>query len=90
MTQSFTWRDGERLIRFGRGTAAEAVDLLGGPGYLLLTTERAEAALPAVGRPPRRCATCRAARSRSWPPARSHGLAGTAATAASRRSAAAG
>jgi alcohol dehydrogenase class IV len=45
---SFVWRDGERVIRFGRGTAAEAVDALGGPGYRLLTTERAAAALPAV------------------------------------------
>jgi alcohol dehydrogenase class IV len=46
--EAFTWRDGERTIRFGRGTAAEAVDVLGGPGYALLTTERAAAALPAV------------------------------------------
>jgi alcohol dehydrogenase class IV len=45
---SFSWRDGERRIRFGRGVAAEAVELLGGPGYRLLTTERAAAALPAV------------------------------------------
>ena len=45
---SFTWRDGERLIRFGRGTAAEAVELLGGAGYTLLTTERAAAAAPHV------------------------------------------
>jgi len=45
---SFTWRDGERVIRFGRGVAAEAVDLLGGPGYTLLTTERATAAAPHV------------------------------------------
>jgi len=43
---SFTWRDGERIIRFGRGVAAEAVDALGGPGYLLLTTPRAAAQLP--------------------------------------------
>jgi len=43
---NFAWRDGERLIRFGRGVAAEAVDTLGGPGYRLLTTERAAAALP--------------------------------------------
>ena len=48
MVASFTWRDGERLIRFGRGVASEAVDVLGGPGYRLLTTERAAAALPAV------------------------------------------
>jgi alcohol dehydrogenase class IV len=45
---SFAWRDGERLIRFGRGEAAGAVAALGGPGYLLLTTPRAAAALPAV------------------------------------------
>ena len=45
---SFAWRDGERLIRFGRGEAAGAVATLGGPGYLLLTTPRAAAALPAV------------------------------------------
>jgi alcohol dehydrogenase class IV len=45
---SFTWRDGERTIRFGRGVAAEAVEALGGPGYLLLTTARAAAQLPAV------------------------------------------
>ena len=45
---SFIWRDGERTIRFGRGVAADAVEALGGPGYLLLTTERAAAQLPAV------------------------------------------
>jgi len=44
----FTWRDGERTIRFGRGVAAEAVDALGGEGYALLTTERAAAMAPAV------------------------------------------
>ena len=48
MVRAFDWRDGERLIRFGRGVAGEAVATLGGPGYLLLTTARAEAALPAV------------------------------------------
>ncbi len=37
----FDWRDGERTIHFGRGRAKEAVELLGGPGYTLLTTERA-------------------------------------------------
>jgi alcohol dehydrogenase class IV len=45
----FTWRDGERLIRFGAGTAAEAPDLLasqGLGGYVLLTTERAAASAP--------------------------------------------
>ena len=49
MVPAFTWRDGERLIRFGRGVAAEAVQALGGPGYLLLTTPRAGAVLPAAG-----------------------------------------
>jgi alcohol dehydrogenase class IV len=44
----FTWRDGERTIRFGRGVAGEAVDALGGEGYALLTTERAAAMAPAV------------------------------------------
>ena len=44
----FDWRDGERHIFFGRGRIAEAVDLLGGPGFVLLTTERAQAAAPAV------------------------------------------
>ena len=49
MTESgFTWRDGERTIRFGRGVAAEAVETLGGEGYALLTTERAAAMAPAV------------------------------------------
>lgn len=42
----FDWRDGERAIHFGRGRAAEAVDLVGGAGYVLLTTERASASLP--------------------------------------------
>lgn len=45
---AFAWHDGERVIHFGRGIAAEAVELLGGPGYALLTTPRAAAALPAV------------------------------------------
>ena len=43
---AFTWDDGERTIHFGRGVAAEAVDALGGPGYTLLTTERASSAAP--------------------------------------------
>ena len=46
--ESFDWRDGERTIHFGRGRVAQAVELLGGPGYTLLTTERAQAAAPAV------------------------------------------
>lgn len=46
--QSFDWRDGERAIHFGRGRAAETVDLLGGPGYTLISTKRSRAALPAA------------------------------------------
>jgi alcohol dehydrogenase class IV len=45
---SFTWVDGERTIRFGRGVVAEAVDVLGGPGYTLLTTERTAQMAPRV------------------------------------------
>lgn len=48
MSRSFTWQDGERLIRFGRGCAEEAVELVGGPGFALLTTERAASAAPAL------------------------------------------
>ena len=44
----FTWRDGERVIAFGRGRLADAVDLLEGPGYTLLTTGRAAASAPEV------------------------------------------
>jgi alcohol dehydrogenase class IV len=47
MSATFTWRDGERTIRFGRGTIATAGELLGG-GYTLLTTPRAEGAAPHV------------------------------------------
>src|SRR2546423_4062065 len=50
---SFTWQDGERLIRFGRGALGDAPALLG-EGFTLVTTERAaEAAggvLAAAGR----------------------------------------
>ena len=46
--EPFSWRDGERLIHFGRGIAAEAVERLGGSGYALLTTERAAGAAPHV------------------------------------------
>ena len=46
--RTFTWQDGERTIRFGRGTAAEAIGVLGGPGYALLTTARARSAAPDV------------------------------------------
>ena len=48
MTHGFTWRDGERTIRFGRGAIAGAVETLGGEGYALLTTERAAAMAPGV------------------------------------------
>ncbi|MBI5105505.1 MAG: iron-containing alcohol dehydrogenase [Solirubrobacterales bacterium] len=43
----FTWQDGERTIRFGRGSAAGSRDLLG-EGYALLTTPRAEPMAPDV------------------------------------------
>jgi alcohol dehydrogenase class IV len=47
VTRDFTWRDGERIVRFGRGALAEAPDLLD-DGYVLLTTQRAQASAPAV------------------------------------------
>jgi len=40
--EPFTWRDGERVIHFGHPPTP---DLLGGPGYTLLTTRRAAAEL---------------------------------------------
>src|SRR3954452_15162619 len=43
----FTWKDGERTIRFGRGTVADAPGLFGDT-YTLLTTERAQQAAPDV------------------------------------------
>ncbi|HVW19530.1 MAG TPA: iron-containing alcohol dehydrogenase, partial [Solirubrobacteraceae bacterium] len=43
----FTWRDGDRVVRFGRG-AVDGFEELLGAGYLLLTTERAAAQAPAV------------------------------------------
>ncbi len=45
--EPFRWQDGERLIRFGRGTLAEAPSLLPSR-YVLLTTERASAQAPEV------------------------------------------
>ena len=51
MSSDFTWRDGERLIRFGDGVVAEAPSLLeahGFVGYVLLTTGRASESAPAV------------------------------------------
>jgi alcohol dehydrogenase class IV len=47
MSRDFTWRDGDRTIRFGRGALADAPGLVG-EGYLLLTTPRALAAAPAI------------------------------------------
>jgi alcohol dehydrogenase class IV len=47
--ESFTMRDGERTIRFGEGTAAEAPGLLAEHGfgdYTLLTTPRATGSAP--------------------------------------------
>jgi len=47
----FTFRDGERLIRFGAGALSEAPALLaerGFNGYALLTTERALASAPGL------------------------------------------
>jgi alcohol dehydrogenase class IV len=43
----FTWRDGERVVRFGRGAVADAPELLD-PGYVLLTTERGAGSAPDV------------------------------------------
>jgi maleylacetate reductase len=46
VSEDFTWRDGERLIRFGDGVAGEAPPLLeqnGFASFVLLTTERAAA-----------------------------------------------
>ncbi len=45
MAEDFTWRDGERTIRFGRGARGDAPALLG-DGYTLLTTTRALHAAP--------------------------------------------
>lgn len=47
MAADFTWQDGERRIRFGRGAIADAPELLG-EGYTLLTTPRAAATAPVV------------------------------------------
>jgi alcohol dehydrogenase class IV len=44
VSESFTWTDGDRLVRFGDGSVSEAPRLLSGRGfgeYTLLTTERA-------------------------------------------------
>jgi alcohol dehydrogenase class IV len=44
----FTWRDGDRTIRFGRGTLSDMPSLLGDEPYVLLTTERAADMAPAL------------------------------------------
>jgi alcohol dehydrogenase class IV len=49
LAESFSWLDGERLIRFGEGALGEAPALLGARGfvdYALLTTERAQGDAP--------------------------------------------
>jgi alcohol dehydrogenase class IV len=43
----FTWKDGDRTIRFGRGCVATAGELIGS-GYVLLTTARARGLVPAL------------------------------------------
>lgn len=47
MVADFTWQDGDRTIRFGRGAITDAGALLG-TGYALFTTARAQVAAPAV------------------------------------------
>jgi alcohol dehydrogenase class IV len=49
LTNDFTWRDGERLIRFCSGAASEATELLtlgGFDDWVLLTTDRARPTVP--------------------------------------------
>jgi alcohol dehydrogenase class IV len=51
VSAGFTWRDGERLIRFSSGATAESARLVEGAGfggYALLSTERALAAPPSA------------------------------------------
>jgi alcohol dehydrogenase class IV len=51
MAEDFTWRDGERTIRFAAGVAGEAADVLEREGFEpfgLLTTERAAAEAPGL------------------------------------------
>jgi alcohol dehydrogenase class IV len=47
MSDDFTWRDGERTIRFGPGALDDAPGLLG-EGYLLLASTRTVEAAPAL------------------------------------------
>jgi alcohol dehydrogenase class IV len=44
----FHWIDGERTVAFGRGKLADVPALLGGDGYVLLTTARAAALFPDI------------------------------------------
>jgi alcohol dehydrogenase class IV len=51
MTFDFSWKDGERLIRFGAGSLAEAGELLAARGfsdYALLTTPTPQAMAPGI------------------------------------------
>ncbi len=64
---SFTWQDGDRTVRFGRGAISDAPDLLG-DGYTLLTTPRARDLAPAIA--------ARAAAIHEIPPGRVDELAG--------------
>ncbi|MEW6581324.1 MAG: iron-containing alcohol dehydrogenase, partial [Actinomycetota bacterium] len=45
VTAPFTWRDGGRVVRFGRGAAAGAAALVDGP-FTLLTTPRSQERVP--------------------------------------------
>lgn len=47
MEFDFSWRDGERTVRFGRGAVVEAPRLIG-DGFMLFTTSRARAQLPGL------------------------------------------
>ena len=58
----FTWRDGERLVRFRRGALEEAVDLIAAAGlsdYALLTPSVPRRPLRRWWRPPTAWSTCR-------------------------------
>jgi alcohol dehydrogenase class IV len=51
MSDDFSWRDGERVVRFGDGVAGEAAAVLDSNGFerfVLLTTRRAAACVPAL------------------------------------------
>jgi alcohol dehydrogenase class IV len=48
LERPFRWRDGERLIVFGRGVLGQAEELISADGYTLLTTMRAANSAPEV------------------------------------------